>query len=76
MRKKKSLIPKVINGRVVITNKSDYDEVNLSVNEMEYILNDVYQKGKSYIIEKAHCEDADCFECAFGSAEKCLLHNE
>lgn len=73
MRKKKSLIPKVINGRVVITNKPDYDEVNLSVNEMEYILNDAYQKGKADIISKAHCEDADCFECPLGSAEKCLL---
>lgn len=74
--KVKSLIPKVVDGNIIITNKDDYDEVHLSVNEMEDILNNAYQKGKSDLIKKAHCSDADCFECAFGSAEECLLKDE
>ena len=36
-----------------------------------------YEMGRAdaieEIISKAHCEDADCFECPFGTAEKCLL---
>ena len=28
------------------------------------------------IINIAHCEEADCFECAFGSAEGCLLKEQ
>lgn len=74
--RKKSLNPKVVNGQVVVTNKADYDEVHLTVDEFEIVLNNAYQKGKADIIEKSHCEDADCFECAFGSAEKCLLKDE
>lgn len=73
---KKSLNSKVENGQVVITNKADYDEVRLTVEELENALNDAYQKSKSDIIAKAHCKDADCFECAFGSAEKCLLKED
>lgn len=41
----KALIPKVINGRIIITNKNDYDEVHITVDEMEDILNNAYQQG-------------------------------
>lgn len=73
---KKSLNPKVENGQVVIMNKADYDEVRLTIEELEIALNDAYRKGNADIISKAHCDDADCFECAFGSAEKCLLKDD
>lgn len=40
---------------------------------------EVYQKGREDAIEEmievADCEHADCFDCAYGSAEGCKLQS-
>lgn len=40
------------------------------------LVREVEKMVRADIIAKSHCEDADCFECAFGSDEKCLLKYE
>lgn len=63
----KALIPKVINGRIIITNKNDYDEVHITVDEMEGALNNAYQQGAREFAEWVEDKDFEfrCLGCKF-----------
>lgn len=49
--------------------REEITEINQALTKREQIRTEAIDE----IISKAHCEDADCFECPFGTAEKCLL---
>lgn len=67
---------KLKNGKIVSAYADEKGNISITKETLEIMANswnDGYQKGRADIIATAHCDDADCFECAFGSAEKCLL---
>lgn len=63
----------VIDGIIIIANKNDYDEVHITVDEMEGALNNAYQQGKAelYAKIKVLVEKRETENCKYDSCDDC-----